>query len=213
MVIILQRQQQVTAKQTLHHSFSGKKKRGKFIFKSSHYSRIFLPVLDSLYYEPTPTTDAYITSSAWVPTQTPIEPAISSSSITNTTPTIVPDISSSSESILPTIDSSIAADNHNEEGGGLSDKNKTIIGGVVGGIGGAALLGVLAFVVVTRLRRKRRAHDRESFHPQADDSASLHQSPEMSNNARHDSAEYSYYNTAANQSADRIISPNGTARY
>ncbi|KAG2232561.1 hypothetical protein INT48_000941 [Thamnidium elegans] len=151
----------------------------------------------STYYEPTTTTD--LLASTWVPTQTPIDPIISS------TPTITSSTSTFT-SPSPTIDSGVT---ENANGGGLSDKNKAIIGGVVGGIGGAALLGFAAFLLISRWKRNRRASDRESFHPQADDNVSVH-SPQMS--GYHDSADYSYYNTATNHSADRII-PNDTPRY
>lgn len=91
----------------------------------------------------------------------------------------------------------------NSSESGLSNKNKAIIGGVVGGIGGAVLLGALGFFLFRRWRRNRRANDRESFHPQADDTHSVN-SPEMSG-TRGISGEYSYYNSATNLSKDPII--------
>jgi hypothetical protein len=62
-------------------------------------------------------------------------------------------------------------------GGGLSDKNKAIVGGVVGGIGGAALIGFIAFMAISRWKRNRRESDMEVFRPRSDYTASI--SPEM----------------------------------
>lgn len=151
------------------------------------FSRISLPYLASLpdttttYYEPTPTSVS--STSAWTPTETILSSTTTSlqSSTINATPSAAPI----------------------ESGGGLSGKNKAIIGGVVGGIGGAIILGALVFIFITRWKKSRRASDRESFHPQIDDNNSLH-SPEMS--AAHNSGEYSFYNSAANLSGDRIMS-------
>lgn len=161
-----------------------------------------MPHLDSLtdtttYYEPTTTTD--LLTNTWVPTQTPIDPIISSTAT-------IASVTSTFTTPSPTIDSGAT---ENTNGGGLSDKNKVIIGGVVGGIGGAALLGFAAFLLISRWKRSKKASDRESFHPQADDNVSV-LSPQMS--GYHDNADYSYYNTAANHSADRII-PTGSPRY
>lgn len=123
-------------------------------------------------YEPAPT---YIvpTSSAWTTTGT-----IASSTIS---------IQPSTISETPT---SLSTDS------GSSNNNKVLIGGVVGGIGGAVIIGAVAFFLIMRWKKNRRASDRESFHPQAD--------PEMSDTRN--TGEYSYYNSITNLSRERIVS-------
>lgn len=104
------------------------------------------------------------------------------SDITSTTlwtPTITPPLSISSFA-SSSISATPSAEPVSSGGGGLSDQNKAIVGGVVGGVGGAALIGAIAFMAITRWKRSRRENDREVFRPRSDYSVSIHSTREMS---------------------------------
>lgn len=104
----------------------------------------------------------YITSSASqvVETYTSIEGG-STVIGTRTSSTLVP--VTTSARVTPT---ALAA---NGEGGssGLSDSSKKIIGGVVGGVGGALLIGALAYTAWRIWGKKKNLHDDDLYDPNA----------------------------------------------
>lgn len=132
--------------------------------------RIFLCLtrIDLLYLDYLPSTTSYVewTSTTETMMATPTLSDIVSSIVPTTTS--VPMVSSSTTSMIQPTATPSTSDNSNS-GGGLSDKNKAIVGGVVGGVGGAALIGFIAFMIVSRWKRSRREHDMEVFRPRSDD--------------------------------------------
>jgi hypothetical protein len=65
---------------------------------------------------------------------------------------------------------------HND---GLSQKSKAIIGGCVGGIGGAIVLGTITFWCITRWKRQRREIDMESYRPESDYASGLSEKSQL----------------------------------
>ncbi|KAI9022940.1 hypothetical protein CLU79DRAFT_749599 [Phycomyces nitens] len=102
------------------------------------------------------TTDPLLTPTTTdaLPTTTEIidNPTTSVDSLISVTPTATPTAS-------PTIA---------ESSSGLSNTNKAIIGGVVGGVGGLVLLGAIVFFALRRSKRSRRQSDLEVFQPRND---------------------------------------------
>lgn len=80
---------------------------------------------------------------------------------TRTTRSVVP--VTTSKQVTPTA----LASNGQNGGGGLSSNSKKIIGGVVGGIGGALVIGALAYTAWRVWGKKRNVHDDDLYDPNA----------------------------------------------
>ncbi|KAI9487783.1 MAG: hypothetical protein EXX96DRAFT_605676 [Benjaminiella poitrasii] len=150
-------------------------------------------------WEDTTTTNWWDTTTTTTTTTDTIEvtstdtatPTITTSDLVNTAtdifvPTTAPqDIFASTDdsSILNTLTissltatTSSSTSTHEPQVDSKSTNTGAIIGGVVGGIAGVALLGALAFIFIRRHKAKS-ASDREVFHPRADDDDDYQQQP------------------------------------
>lgn len=125
-------------------------------------------------------------------------------------PSSTRDATSSFSALTPTVSSALDQGEQGGEslqGSGLSQKSKAIIGGCVGGIGGAIVLGVIAFWWVTRWKRHRREIDMESYRPESDYSGlSVNSQPPRSHEPYYDHDSSSNFNSSTpNMSADQMI--------
>lgn len=172
---------------------------------STETTTLLEPTSTFIPYSPTFTLSSSTTTSAYIPT-TSIDLLMTTS--TSIWPSSTGDITSSSSSFAPIATASSALDqdtlSHND---GLSQKSKAIIGGCVGGIGGAIVLGIIAFWCITRWKRQRREIDMESYRPESDYSGlSVKSQPPHSHEPYYDHESSSNFNTSTpNMSADQMI--------
>jgi len=111
---------------------------------------------------------------------------------------------------LPTASSALdqgEQGNESIQSDGLSQKSKAIIGGCVGGIGGAIVLGMIAFWWIARWKKHRREIDMESYRPESDYSSfSAHSQTAHANEPYHDHDSSTNFNSSTpNTSADQMI--------
>lgn len=171
---------------------------------STETTTLLEPTSTFIPYSSTFTLSSSTTTSAYIPT-TSIDLLMTTS--TSIWPSSTEDITSSS-SFAPIATASSVLDqdtlSHND---GLSQKSKAIIGGCVGGIGGAIVLGIIAFWCINRWKRQRREIDMESYRPESDYSGlSVKSQPPHSYEPYYDHGSSSNFNASTpNMSADQMI--------